>query len=109
MKESTKRVIKEIAGERIEVLLGLASKESDPYSEYARYYVKLARKISEHYKVGIGSGFHICKRCNALLIPGKNASVRLSSINGYVIYKCARCGSEAHIHYKTNTPPSLNL
>ncbi|MEM3827365.1 MAG: hypothetical protein QXR58_02080 [Candidatus Micrarchaeaceae archaeon] len=99
MKDNFKKIIREIAGERIDILLGLASKESDPYSEYATHYVKLARRISEHYKIGINARFHLCRKCNAVLIPGKNAAVRIASANRYVVYKCSRCGSEVHSHY----------
>lgn len=99
MKGSTKSLIREIAKERIGILLGLAEKEKDPYSEYATYYVKLAMRISEHYKISIDDRrYKICRKCHALLIPGKNATVRLSS-NGYAAYRCARCGSEVHLHY----------
>ncbi|MGC8478395.1 MAG: ribonuclease P protein component 4 [Candidatus Micrarchaeia archaeon] len=94
-----KNLIKQIAAERIEILLGLAEKEKDPYSEYAKYYVRLARRISEHYKITINKKrYKVCKNCNALLIPGRNAVVRVSSY-GYIVYRCERCGKEVHLHY----------
>ena len=43
-----------IAGERIDILLGLAGKEAKKHPERARRYVELARKIGMRYNVRLG-------------------------------------------------------
>ena len=100
MHEDMKRQIRSLAGERIKVLLDLAKSYGDPYSDFATGYVKLARKISSHYKISIGNRIPYCKNCNCVLIPGKNASVRVASSKKFVVYKCERCGAEVHVSYK---------
>ncbi len=95
-----KRLVRSLAGERIKVLLNLAKSEIDPYSDFATSYVKLARKIGSHYKISIDNSIPYCKNCNCVLVPGKNASVRVASSKKFVVYKCERCGAEVHIHYK---------
>lgn len=99
MKGSMREVITGIARERIGVLLNLAANDPDPYSKYASHYVRLARRISSHYKIAVDEKIRICRSCNAVLIPGRNSRVRIASSNRYVVYKCDRCGSEVHVHY----------
>ncbi len=97
------KLVKEIASERISRLLTLAkelslSPKPDPGLE--RKYVRLARKISAHYKVSMPaeSRKEFCKACNSLLIPGRNCTVRLVSSHGYVVYRCV-CGHENKFFY----------
>lgn len=92
-------VVKKIANERIYILFDLAKKEPDP--ELSKRYMKLIKQICEHYRIRLPKELknNICKKCNLLLIPGKNLSVRLASSNGYIVYKCKNCGTEKHIHY----------
>jgi RNase P subunit RPR2 len=95
-----KRLVKEIARERIQLLLEAARRESDPCSEYAVGYVKLARKISSHYRIALDRRIPVCGVCNCVLVPGKNASVTVASSRGYVAYTCKKCGAEARLRYK---------
>jgi len=101
------KIVKKIAKERVEKLLELAEQRTRENNELSRKlakrYVRLARDISMHYKVGIPKEKKriICKRCNNFLIPGINCSVRIASSNKYVVYKC-ECGAEKHIFYKQN-------
>jgi len=103
------KIVKKIAKERIEKLLELAehrTRENNELSrKLAKRYVRLARDISMHYKVGIPKDKKqtMCKKCNNFLIPGINCSVRIASSNKYVVYKCkCECGAEKHIFYKQN-------
>lgn len=96
------KLVKGIAEERIERLLQFAygramAGESD---KLPKRYVKLARALSSHYKVKMKKGERnsFCKKCNLVLIPGKNCTVRIASSNGHVIYRC-RCGTERKIFY----------
>ena len=53
-------------------------------------YVDLILEISKHYKVKIPNKIYICKNCKSILIPGRNATVRLKK--GRINLKCLRCG-----------------
>lgn len=98
-------LVRKIASSRIENLLDLAKQrtlEKTADSEIlAKRYVKLARKISSHYKVGIPKElkYRVCRNCGNFLIPGINCSVRLASVHKYLVYRCD-CGEERHIFYK---------
>ena len=96
-------LIKSIAAERISILYNLAVSQTGKDMELVKDYVKILRRISAHYKVGIPEGIkdRICKRCNLALIPGLTASVRLASSKGYIVYKCGRCRGENHVFYKS--------
>jgi ribonuclease P protein subunit RPR2 len=101
MRNTQRRISREIAGARISVLFSLCLDKATEDMETARKYVKLIRKISTHYKVRIPNSMkpHICKKCNTVMIPGKSAIVRIVSSNRYVAYRCSSCGWEFHRHY----------
>ena len=101
MHQNKKNIIKEIAGERIALLFGFASKTIDSDGKQAGRYVKRMRYLSSHYKVQLPKRIRngICKHCNEVLVPGLNASVRIVSSKGYVATRCTKCGKEIHVHY----------
>jgi ribonuclease P protein subunit RPR2 len=102
MRESRKGVEKAIARDRIRALYKLAEEAQMKDRELAKYYVKLLKRISMHYKVSIEKSIknRICKKCGSVLIPGKNVKVRLASANGCAVYKCDECGRETRIRYR---------
>ena len=67
-----------------------------------RSYVRLLRRISSHYRIGLGREMRnaLCSKCNSVLVPGLTANVVLASSKGYAVYTCKRCGAERHIIYK---------
>lgn len=97
----TSSFVREIAGERIEILYRLAKEEYAADPKMSVQYVKLIKQISRHYKVGLPADFkrNVCKKCNTVLVPGRSSSVRLASSRHYVAIKCLNCGSEMHVHY----------
>ncbi|MGC8688326.1 MAG: ribonuclease P protein component 4 [Candidatus Micrarchaeia archaeon] len=99
---NNKKIIKQIASERIIILFGLAEEMQELNPEFSRRYIKLLRKISEHYKVKIPKEIknNICRNCNAVLIPGKTSTIRLVSSKKYIAKRCLICGNEIHIFYK---------
>ena len=101
MRSTQRRVSREIAGARISTLFSLGMAMAAEDMETARKYMKLIRKISTHYKVKIPDSMkpHICKKCNAALLPGNSATVRIVSANRYIAYRCNSCGWEFHKHY----------
>jgi ribonuclease P protein subunit RPR2 len=82
-----------IAEERIERLHELA-REATSAREFdvAREYVRLARRIAERNRTGLPRTFrrYTCDDCDAYLVPGVNARVRLRP--GRVVVRCD-CGA----------------
>jgi len=84
-----------IALKRIKKLLRLARK-----SPRQRRYVELAKRISTRTRTRIPRELkrQICKGCNALLVPGKNSTVRV--VKGRLVVKCEECGRECVTPFK---------
>lgn len=76
-----------IAVKRIEILL----EQAGVRPAFAKRYVALAKKMASRHKVRIPRKWksRICKACNALLTPGKNAMVRMRS--GMQVITCLEC------------------
>lgn len=90
---------RDIAKERIAILLKLAGDvfHSDP--KLSSRYVELARKIGMRSGVRIPGEQKrfICKGCGTLLVPGANCRVRIRSERGtVVVVTCLRCGARKH-------------
>jgi len=87
-----KNYIKSRASQWIKELVENARKmEIDGNIKMERRYISLALEISKHYKVKIPDKRYICKKCNAYLIPGKNATVRIRK--NRIVIKCLMCGT----------------
>ncbi|MCL5106118.1 MAG: ribonuclease P Rpr2/Rpp21/SNM1 subunit [Candidatus Marsarchaeota archaeon] len=97
-----KELIKQVGNERIRILFNAAEARIEiGDTTLAKSYIKRLKKISAHYKIKLGKEMksRICKKCNALLIPGKTCSVRIVSAHRYVSYECNACKSQSHIFY----------
>lgn len=90
--------VKQLAGERIEILLKLAERVVGAKPERARRYVELARRLSSRYNVTVPACWKrkFCKRCFAWWTP---ANLRVRARNGTVTYKCRECGADSRIGY----------
>ena len=89
--------IKEIARERIEILLGLARQTFRKDRALSKRYVELARQIG--MKAGVRlpreQKMFICKSCGALLVPGANCRVRTRpEVGTMVLITCLECGEK---------------
>ena len=91
----------QIARERIEILLKLAEKEFEQYSERSKRYVELARKIGLRYNVRLTKEQKrkFCKNCFNLLTPS-TSTVRLDSRSKTIIIKCQKCNKLYRQPYK---------
>jgi ribonuclease P protein subunit RPR2 len=89
-----------IPEERIERLRALAKEAASAGDDdRAREYVRLARRIAERNRVRLPREFRrfTCDSCDAYLVPGRNARVRLQP--GRVVVTCELCGEIArHPH-----------
>ena len=88
--------IRQIAEERVDILLRLAKDlvRSDP--SLSKRYVELAQRIAMRSGVRLGPQRKqfICKNCKSLLVPGVNCRVRIRAEHGtHVVVTCLECGS----------------
>jgi ribonuclease P protein subunit RPR2 len=88
--------IRQIAEERVDILLHLAKNmvKSDP--SLSKRYVELAQRIAMRSGVRLGRERKqfICKNCKSLLVPGINCRVRVRPEYGtHVVVTCLECGS----------------
>ncbi|WP_257300131.1 ribonuclease P protein component 4 [Haloarchaeobius sp. FL176] len=89
-----------VAAERIERLDDLAREATSAGDEgRARYYVRLAKRIAERNRLSLPRRFKrfTCDACDAYLVPGTNARVRLQ--DGHVVVTCD-CGAHARYPYE---------
>ena len=100
--EGRRTLINDIAKERVEILFALAEKVVSEDRALADSYIKILNSIRTHYKVALPQNIknRICGECASVLIPGLNCKVTVASSKSYVVYKCASCGAEEHLHYK---------
>ncbi len=82
--------MRDIAEARMSVLLSLARAEgmSGDMGKSRRYF-QIARAVSMRTKTPLPDGTLYCKKCMALLFPGRNCRVRLR--NGKVVLHCLDC------------------
>jgi len=88
--------VRRVALERVERLLDLAWEAWRDDPDRARRYVELARKIAMKGRVRLPRRLkrRFCKRCNAPLIPGETARVRLRTNRmPHVSVTCLECGT----------------
>lgn len=91
---------REIAGERIAILMGLAEAEFRAHPERSDRYAELARKIGMRYNVKVPRGLRkACRECGSFLVPGANAVVRASRRTRSMETKCLRCGTVSRRPY----------
>jgi len=89
--------VREIARERIEILLDLARKTFPDDRILSKRYVELARLIGMKAGVRLSKEqkMSICKGCGTLLVPGTNCRVRIRPEPGTtVLITCLECGSK---------------
>ncbi|MEW5839379.1 RNase P subunit [Nitrososphaera sp.] len=87
------QAVKEIARERIEILLASALQERD--LELAEKQAGLAKKIAMRHRVRLPYRLRqlFCKKCKAFIVPGRDSRVRTGrSRTRAVRITCARCG-----------------
>jgi ribonuclease P protein subunit RPR2 len=99
-----KKLEKQIAMERIKILLGRAQKIRAEDYRLARRYVELARNISSKYRVRIPKELRIfCKKC---LYPYCIDKVRVRVKKSRVIVTCLNCGWKRRIPIRPKRPHS---
>lgn len=98
-----KNLEKNIAHERIEILVNRASERM--YNDYtlARRYISLAKRIAERYRIKIPKEFKLvfCKKC---LYPYRPDKFRVRVKKSRVIITCLNCGNERRVPIRPEKP-----
>ncbi|HEX6067245.1 MAG TPA: RNase P subunit [Nitrososphaera sp.] len=84
---------KELARERIEILVASALREKD--EELAGRQAMLAKKMSMRHRVRLPYYIRqlFCKKCKAFIVPGRTSRVRVGRSNARAVrLTCTRCG-----------------
>ncbi|WP_297435194.1 ribonuclease P protein component 4 [Thermococcus sp.] len=92
LRQREQREKRRIARERIEILFTLAERVFPYEPELANRYVEIALAVQQKARIRMPGKWkrRYCKKCHSLLVPGRNARVRLR--NGHVVIKCLNCG-----------------
>jgi ribonuclease P protein subunit RPR2 len=88
-----KAEVKELARERIEILLASALREKD--EGLAAMQAGLAKKIAMRHRVRLPYKMRqlFCKKCKTFVVPGRTARVRIGRASTKAVrLTCARCG-----------------
>lgn len=82
-------------------MLGLAREQREDLKRSSRY-VELARKIGTRYNVRLTAEEKglFCRKCNAVLVPGKTKRTRLDEEAKTVSIKCTNCNYSYRKRYK---------
>ncbi|RLF05781.1 MAG: ribonuclease P [Thermoprotei archaeon] len=89
------REMRDLAWQRIRILLRLADSMVKRDEALARRYVKLAFRIAAKARLRLPRTLkrRYCRRCGIPLVPGLTARVRVKGgRGGRVIVTCLRCG-----------------
>ncbi len=96
--DNKKQQARELAKERIEILVIGALKEQD--MTLASHQANLAKKIAMRHRVRMPYALRqlYCKKCKAFIVPGRTARVRLgrSRTMKAVRITCMLCGHTYH-------------
>lgn len=88
-----KLLAKELARERIEILVASALREKD--ESLAIKQAMLAKKIAMRHRVRFPYSIRqlFCKKCKAFIVPGKTSRVRIGRANMKAVrVTCTKCG-----------------
>ncbi len=98
-----KKIQKDIARQRIRILLTLIEEKKVRDASLIRRYSELVRKISMRNKVRIPKEWRwrFCKKCKIFLVPGVNSYFRLSPRGKpHIVMHCYNCGAVTRYPYK---------
>jgi len=99
-RKQQKRLIKEVAMQRIRRLFELAEQEYATHPERSFRYASLARRMGMRHRVRLPRELRqkVCRSCDSYLVPGSTSRVRLQKNN--VCITCLKCGRTMRYPYK---------
>ena len=95
-----KKSQKDLAIQRIEILLRNALETAKLDAELAQKQAMLAKKISTKFRIRLPYEIRqlYCKKCKRFIVPGLNARVRIGRTNVKAVrITCLKCG---HVYRK---------
>ena len=95
---------KQIALQRVHMLLCLAREVIHEDPELAQCYVKIARKIAMRTKLRFPREYRrlVCRHCKSFILPGVNCRVRIKSRReSHVVITCLNCGKHSRMPLKS--------
>ena len=97
-----KQARKEIAKERIELLLGMARQTVDKDIKLSRRYIQLIEKIRKRFNIRRTDEMKrlYCKKCYTYWKVGKTLKIRYDKKNKFKLYICQACGKVYKYPYK---------
>ncbi|NPA86231.1 MAG: ribonuclease P [bacterium] len=99
----SRKQLRKVALERIEQLFEQARKAAKENPALMERYVQLIKQLRKKYHPFVPRKIKmfICKHCNAILIPGVTARVRLRTNRfPHLAITCLRCGTVKRMPYK---------
>jgi len=94
-----KQIAKDIAKERVGILIANALKEAHANEKIASEQAYLARKIAMRLRVRLDYEIRqlFCKGCKKFIIPGRDSRIRIGRTNTKSIrITCVKCGHTYH-------------
>jgi len=103
IRKNKRHIIKDIARQRIEILLDQAYKNILDNPRLSRRYVYLALQIAKKTRVRLPKKhrIYICRKCYTYLVSGITATIRLRQRRSpHLVLKCNNCKNIKRIPYK---------
>ncbi|PWU79667.1 MAG: RNase P subunit [Candidatus Nitrosopolaris wilkensis] len=94
-----RQISKDIAKERVGILIANALKEAHANEKVANAQAYLARKIAMRLRVKLDYEIRqlFCKKCKKFIIPGRNSRIRIGRTNTKSIrITCLKCEHTYH-------------
>ncbi|MCQ5363310.1 MAG: ribonuclease P [Candidatus Methanomethylicia archaeon] len=101
---SNRRLIKDLAAQRIDNLFRLAEANIHSNPSYSDRYVEMAIQISKRTNVRIPKSwkYFMCKSCHSFLYPGIRSRIRISPRRSpHIVVTCLVCGTTKRYPIKT--------
>ncbi len=102
---SNKKIVKQIATERIEFLFRNAHQVFPEDKELSNRYISLAIRYAQRARINLPKEWkkRVCHKCKQLLYPGINCRIRMQSRNGkgsHVSMTCLECNNTTRYFIK---------
>ena len=100
--KKVKQARKEIARERIRLLLDMAKEVRDKDPGLSRRYVQIVERIRKRFNIRRTDEMKraYCKRCLTYWTVGKTVKIRYDKKNKFKLYICQVCGKVYKYPYK---------
>ncbi|MHA1481424.1 MAG: ribonuclease P protein component 4 [Candidatus Thorarchaeota archaeon] len=95
-KRSPKKKLKQLAHARIDILWKSAVETATERPEHAKRQMHSARKIAQKVRTKVPRHMsrRVCRKCGAVLIPGRNARFRIrNNRSTHLTMTCFDCGT----------------